>query len=292
MAKTPPIHHRVEANGLLHHVVEWGAAGRPTGTALLVHGFMDAAGTWDLVAPTLAAAGVRVLAPDMRGFGEGARVGPGGYYHFPDYVLDVASIVEVAVSREEPLFVVGHSMGGTIATLFAGARPERVSKLALLEGVGPPDNAHEIAPDRMRRWLDDVTRTRATPEKAIASREDALRRLMMNHPRVDRAVLVSRLEHLVRDVDGGRVAWRFDPLHKTHAPMPFFAASWRAFAARITCPTLFVGGGPDGFHPPDEAERLACFPQLRTEEIANAGHMMHWTQPERLGQLLVEFWNG
>ncbi len=290
MATTPPIHHRVQANGLEHHLLEWAPEGAPRGTALLIHGFMDAAGTWDLVAPTLAAAGLRVLAPDMRGFGEGARLPPGGYYHFPDYVLDLASILDVAIGSE-PLFLVGHSMGGTIATLFAGARPERIAKLALLEGVGPPGNPYDVAPDRMRRWLDDVARASATPEKAIASREDALRRLMMNHPRVDRAVLATRLEHLVRDAGDGRVAWRFDPLHKTHAPIPFYAASYEAFARRVTSPVLFVGGGDHGFHPPDEAERLACFATLRRAELPDAGHMMHWTEPDRLAGILVEFWN-
>ncbi len=202
-------------------------------------------------------------------------------------MLDLAGIVDAAVGAE-PLFLVGHSMGGTIATLFAGAMPARVAKLAVLEGVGPPDNPHDVAPDRMKRWVDDMARMRTAPEKAIASREDALRRLMMNHPRVDRAVLETRLEHLVRDVDG-KVAWRFDPMHKTHAPMPFFAASFVAFAKRVTCPVLFVGGGPNGFHPPDEGERLACFANVRSHEIADAGHMMHWTEPAALASELPRF---
>src|SRR5690242_21631642 len=91
-------------------------AAAPSGlTVLLLHGYMDAGGTWDLVAPALAAAGHDVVAPDLRGFGRSDAVGPGGYYHFPDYVADVEALVrELAPER---LAVVGHSMGGTVASL-------------------------------------------------------------------------------------------------------------------------------------------------------------------------------
>ena len=292
-----PLAHRVQANGLEHHVLEWPASGDERGTALLIHGYMDAAGTWDLVAPALAAAGLRVLAPDMRGYGEGPRAPAGSYYHFVDYVPDVADIVDAAVgdgshASSSPLLLVGHSMGGTVSTLYAGAFPARVTKLALLEGLGPPDNAPDVAPDRMARWIADMRALRARAKKDAGTREDLFRRLAMNHPHVKAEVLRGRLPHLVRELPDGRVAWRFDPLHKTSSPTPFFAKTFMAFAKRITCPTLFVSGGENGFHPPDEEERLRAFPNLRRVEIADAGHMMHWTRPNELAAALVSFWKG
>ncbi|HEY8079264.1 MAG TPA: alpha/beta hydrolase, partial [Labilithrix sp.] len=147
---------RVLANGLEHNVLEWNAASdaKPRGAVLLVHGFMDAAATWDRVAPKLAAAGLRVLAPDMRGFGEGARVAPGGYYHFVDYVFDLADLA-LALSPE-PFALVGHSMGGTVATMLAGTFPERVTRLVSMEGLGPPDHGFDAAPVRMRAWIEQV----------------------------------------------------------------------------------------------------------------------------------------
>ncbi|HLK39611.1 MAG TPA: alpha/beta fold hydrolase, partial [Polyangiaceae bacterium] len=163
----------ITANGLPHHVLEW--SGAPVDvippTVLLLHGYMDAAATWNLVAPSLGATGMRVLAPDLRGFGDGPRVPEGAYYHFPDYVFDVADIVDALVPADAPLFVVGHSMGGTIATLFSGAFPERVGRLVLLEGAGPPNNPHEVAPDRLRRWVHEVRMTRARGERAMGSRD-------------------------------------------------------------------------------------------------------------------------
>ena len=289
---------RVQANELLHHVLEWDAAGPAepglaARTVVLVHGFMDAAGTWDLVAPALAARGLRVLAPDMRGFGEGARAPKGSYYHFVDYVFDLADLVE-ALSPREPIALVGHSMGGTIATLFAGTFPERVHRLALIEGVGPPDNPFEVGPTRMRGWIDQVRLARARGGRGTGSPtfavDEALRRLGANHPRVDPAVLAHRLPHLTADAGAGdgRVAWHYDALHRTMAPMPFFAKLFVEFARKVTCPVLFVTGGPTGYHPPDEAERITAFADCKHVDVPDAGHMVHWTQPGSLAPLLLD----
>ena len=280
---------KIEGNGLEHHALVWNPAGART--VVLVHGYMDAAGTWDRVAPALAELGLRVIAPDMRGFGEGARAPRGSYYHFADYVFDLADLA-LAVSPAEPIALVGHSMGGTITTLFAGAYPERVSRLAILEGLGPPDNPFEIGPVRMRNWIDQVRRVREREGEGRAptfTLEEARRRLAANHPNVAPEVLAHRLPHLVRDAGGDRFAWRFDPLHKTTSPVPFFARLFVAFARKVTCPVLFVSGGPAGFHPPDEDERLAAFASLERSEIEDAGHMMHWTRPDEVGRLLAAF---
>jgi pimeloyl-ACP methyl ester carboxylesterase len=278
----------VVANGLTHRVIEWTAPGA-VATALLIHGFMDAGATWDLVAPRLAGAGFRVLAPDLRGYGDGARVPPGGYYYFPDYVLDVAELVEALVPPAGPLLVVGHSMGGTVATLYAGATPARVSRLVVVEGVGPPDSQHEHTPDRMRHWIDGVRGVRGRAERTMASRDEALDRLAANHPRVDREVLRTRLPALARVRSDGLVVWKADPLHATRSPVPFFAETFKAFVKRVECPTMFVSGGPAGWHPPDEQQRIECFRALSRLDIEDAGHMMHWTHPDLLSKAVADF---
>jgi pimeloyl-ACP methyl ester carboxylesterase len=250
---------------------------------------MDAAATWDAVAPSLAARGLRVIAPDLRGYGDGARIAPGGYYHFIDYVFDVADLIDGLVPPGAPLYVVGHSMGGTIANLYAGTFPERVTRLALLEGAGPPDNTHEVGPDRTRMWIDQVRGLRGRAVRCMPSREEALRRLAANHPRVPEAVLQTRLDALLRELPDGGFAWKADPMHGTRSPSPFFAESWKAYARRVRCPVLWVSGGPEGWHPSDEEARVATFASLTRAEIPAAGHMMHWTEPAKLTHLLLGF---
>ena len=157
------------------------------------------------------------------------------------------------------------------------------------EGAGPPDGEHAHAPERMRRWIDEVRAVKARGERVMASREDALRRLVLDHPNVPVDVLRSRLDALARELPDGGLAWRADPLHSTRSPTTFFAATYREFARRVTCPVLFVSGGPVGWHPPDEEDRIASFPSLERAELADAGHMMHWTRPVELAGVLARF---
>ncbi len=287
MSEGTPTSLRIRGNGLDHHALEWRPQGTPSGTVVLVHGFMDAGATWDGVAPHLAREGRRVVALDMRGFGAGARAPSGSYYHFVDYVFDLADVVD-ELSPGVPVALVGHSMGGTITTLFAGTFPERVSRLVSMEGLGPPDHPFEIAPVRMRAWIDGVRRERVDSERSLA-RDEALARLAKNHPNVPKEVLASRLPHLTRARSDGRLTWRHDPLHRTTAPVPFFAQAFLAFVRRITCPVLFVSGGPTGWHVPDEEERLSAFANLTRVNIDGGGHMMHWTKPAEVVEVLSAF---
>ncbi len=279
----------LRANGFDHHVTEWSPE-RPSGTALLIHGFMDAGATWDLVAPSLNAVGLRVVAPDLRGFGETGRTPSGTHYHFPDFVGDVAGIAR-AVAQGERLFVVGHSLGGTIALYFAGAFPEMVAKLALVEGLGNPENAPTAAPDLMRQWVEDVEHFSAEGVVApIATLDDVRRYLKASHPRVSDEVIASRAPLLVRPRGDGALEWRSHALHRSVVPTPYFASVQAAFAARVSSPVLTVSGGPNGFHVADEKARISAFADVTSVELADAGHMVHWTEPEALGRALADFW--
>ena len=146
-----PSEHFVDANGIRHHVLEWlpPAGVAPRGeTVLLCHGFLDFAYSYVLVAVPLAALGYRVLAFDWRGHGESSWVGAAGYYHFPDYVQDLDRLLPQIVADDQPLHLVGHSMGATACAMFAGVRSERLRSLSLLEGLAPPSAPLGSAPDR------------------------------------------------------------------------------------------------------------------------------------------------
>jgi pimeloyl-ACP methyl ester carboxylesterase len=272
----------IEANGLSHHVLEWGSPHGPP--VLLVHGYMDAAATWDRVARGLAERGFHVIAPDMRGFGEGPRAPRGSYYHFADYVGDVAAIVE-ALCPNDPIALVGHSMGGTVATLYAGTFPGRVSRFANLEGLGPPDNGFESGPIRMRRWIEDLRKLKVPAPMTL---DEARRRLANGHPQLAPETIAELVPHLVRDTPEGLV-WRVDPLHRTTSPVPFFANLFIEFAKGVTCPVLYVSGGNLGYRVPDADRRLSAFARVEQVALDDAGHMMHWTQPAKLASALATF---
>jgi pimeloyl-ACP methyl ester carboxylesterase len=166
-----------------------------------------------------------------------------------------------------------------------------VGRLANLEGLGPPDNPFAVGPDRVRAWIDGVEKLEGRADPSPMSLEEAQQRLAMNHPTIPLEIVATRVPHLMR-ADGASVVWRYDPLHRTRAPVPFFAELSAEFAKRVTCPALFVSGGSGGYHPPDEEKRLAAFAKLERVTLDGAGHMLHWTKPAELVKVLLAFLRG
>ena len=276
---------RVGGYGLTLNVHRFAPDAEPTETVVCLHGFMDAGGTWGPVAEELCRRGMLVYAPDFRGFGRSDWVSGGGYYHFANYVADMTMLFDdLAIER---MTLVGHSMGGGVACYYAGARAERIARLVLMEGIGPPDMSPEIAPTRMTKWLGQITNPKN--QSPLASLDEAISRLAARHTNVDRDTLAHLAKHLTREKNGA-LHWAFDPLHRTFAPSLFRADALGAFLSAIELPVLFISGGDSGWHPDGEAQRLAKFPKPpRIEILEGAGHMMHWTRPTEVAQLITRF---
>jgi len=280
---TPPPSDRViRANRLDLHLLEWGDAGS---VVLLLHGFLEHAHVWDWVAPSLAAAGHHVFALDWRGHGDSQWIGAGGYYHFVDYVADLAGVVRALGGQ---VSLVGHSMGGGAALLYAGAEPERVRALALIEGLGVPDTEPSTVPERVVSWLHDLERSERRVRGTITVAA-AVRRLRDRFPHFSEAVARHLVEFGTRNAGGARV-WKFDPLHQTRAPQPTYVSQAREFWKRVTCPVLYVEGTESNLRlaPADIDERLTAL-RARRVTIAGSGHHPHLEQPATLVRALLGF---
>ncbi|MDE0034869.1 MAG: alpha/beta hydrolase [Deltaproteobacteria bacterium] len=268
------------------HWVEWGERGPYP--VILIHGFRDHCRTWDfLVAELLAILpDLWLVAPDCRGHGDSGWVGAGGYYHFFDYLMDLDSLVgHLGVPNVR---LVGHSMGGTIACLYAGTHPERISKLALVEGLGPPDMSFADAPRRAARWLDEVPAVREGP--GYASLEEAADRLRRAYPRLT----AERARHLachgMHRTEAGAWQWKFDPLHRTTSPQPFYLEQFREFLRHVTCPTLVVQGAESEHRARGDIQaRYGWLPRADLVILHGAGHMVQQDNPEALARTLAPF---
>jgi pimeloyl-ACP methyl ester carboxylesterase len=292
--RTTAVESFVVANGLSHHVLTWdGRAANATGselpTVVLLHGWLDIAWSFEALGSALAAAGRRAVAFDFRGHGETQWVPTGGYYHFPDYLLDLDALLPALAPGEDVIDLFAHSMGGTVAMLFTGARPQRVRRLVLAEGLGPPDMGPEALLDRTVSFLDGVARTRQTTQRPVASIADALARMRIQNPELpeELGLFLAEKSTAASGQDGARV-WRFDPLHRTRSPSVFRLDQLRPFLARIKLPVLAIAG-ERGYRLGDEVSRLALLADARIVEIAGAGHMMHWTHPDAVAAAVVHF---
>lgn len=117
-----------------------------------LHGWMDNAASFDLFIPHLLRSfspSVCVLALDLAGHGKSSHE-PGGNYTVTSYASSVLEALDTLV-WDSRLVLVGHSMGGGVATIIAGAFPERMSGLVLLDSAGPPVRSPTEAPDNFSK---------------------------------------------------------------------------------------------------------------------------------------------
>jgi pimeloyl-ACP methyl ester carboxylesterase len=285
----PPKDHSIDVRGLKIHYLEWG---EPSGEPLiLVHGFLDHARSWEPFVRALEkkpGAPAWIVAPDCRGHGDSGWVSAGGYYHFADYVWDLDGLIESLGVPKTTLM--GHSMGGTVSFLYTGTYPDRVRKLVLAEGIGPLPMRFADAPPRMERWLADL---KALSRRKIAeypTLEKAAERLMRGNPRLQPGLALELARSGMRRNDGGNWVWKFDPLHRTTAPQPFYSGQAVEFFRRIECPVLLVHGSESRqTRRPDMEERLEAIAHRSAAEVENAGHMIHHDNPERLAEIVTEF---
>lgn len=253
---------------------------------LVLHGYLDHAGTWAPFAREVAAAGYHVVAPDQRGFGRSDHVGAGGAYHFLDYVRDADRLVS-AVGLRRPV-VVGHSMGATVATWWAGARPELPSAVVCVDALGPPAESDDQAMKRLRDHLDQTARLqrhRILPDLAAAA--SRVQRLV----KVGDEQALALAARITRPVDGG-VIWTWDPLHRTRSPVGFDVDRYKTALAAMTAPTTLVWARHSFMAKiPDRAARAALLPLAR-QETWDVGHNIHVEAPERLARLVLDVAEG
>jgi pimeloyl-ACP methyl ester carboxylesterase len=283
-----PSHSRfLRLRGLRYHLREWGEPGAPL--LLLLHGWMDVSASFQFVVDAFES-DWHVVAPDWRGFGLTER-GPGDCYWFPDYLGDLDAIVD-AVSADAPVRVVGHSMGGNVALLYAGVRPERVRALVNLEGLGLKDSTPAMAPARYARWLDEL---RATPPvRRYADVAEVAARLRRNNPRLDAERAAFLAGHWSRRTAQGDYEIAGDPAHKIVNPVLYRWAEVAACWAAIRCPVLWVEAADSDAHrwagnADDIAGRVAVLKSVEVARIVDAGHMLHHDQPRAVARLIEDF---
>ena len=276
-----------QINGLRYHVREWGETSAPK--LFLLHGWMDVAASFQFLVDELQH-DWHVIAPDWRGFG--LSQWSQNPYYFPDYFADIDRLLDI-FSDKNPINLVGHSMGGNVAGLYAGIRPKRMAKLVLLEGFGLKPTEPSQSPARLEKWLDQLQQPPSF--KTYGSVEEFAKRLQQNnsHLTFERALFIA--QHSCEETSPGLFELTSDPAHKLTNPVLYRLEEAMACWKLVTAPTLWITGADSEFmrmqvaSPDDYATRKACFKPLREEIIADCGHMMHHDQPHALAVLLEDF---
>lgn len=274
--------------GLDIHLTRWGPEpGAGEAPVFLLHGWQDTGDTFQFMVDQFKI-DRPLLAPDWRGFGRSSWSQNG--YWFPDYYADLDALLD-EFSPDAPARLVGHSMGGNIAALYAGMRPERVRSVVNLEGVGLARAKPDQALAQTRQWLDQVKRV--PPLKDYDSFTQLASIIAFRYPRFS----ASQCEFVARvwasEVDG-RVRLLGDSRHRWVNATVYRREEAEAIWRAGTAPQLLVLGaesdhaaklGDDGT---DDAFR-AVFRRLEIARVAGAGHMMHIEKPDVVATLVENF---
>jgi len=270
---------RLDVRGLGLVVRELSPESQSDGTPIVcLHGWLDNGAAFIPVAKGQPG---RWISLDQRGFGQSDHIGAGGYYHFADLIPDLDALV-MALGQEVDL--VGHSMGGTVASMYAAARPERVRRLVVAEGLGAIEWGETSLIERIRAHLDGIRRPPAPVRLQDAA--DGAQRLMKRHAGLsaDHAALLA--EHGITEDEHG-MRWAFDPLHMVPGAYPFREEWYLEFLRAISVPTLVVWGAESWYPEPIRRSRSASIDGARIETLPGS-HMLPYDSPAALGALIAE----
>lgn len=280
---------RRRLRGVSYRIYEWGAAEDPV--IVLLHGWGDTGLSFQFIVDQLHC-GARVLAPDWRGFGESEHTG--WEYWFPDYLADLDALLDETAANAR-IALVGHSMGGNIAALYAGIRPERLRCLVNLEGFGLKPAAAEAAPQRYRQWFEEQRKHHRY--RSYGSFEQLADQLQAKDRRLSRDKALFVAHAWAKSASDGRVVLKADPLHKRVYPVLYRREEAKACWRNTAVPTVFAVGEESfllsEFKEETYIEEMrSCYSDFRALRIADAGHMLHHDQPRRIARVIEELLGG
>lgn len=236
---------------------------------LALHGWLDNAGSFALLAPLLARR-FRVIALDLPGHGHADHLAPGASYHYLDYVGVVLAAADAL--QLDRYTLLGHSLGAGIAALAAAAMPERIERLLLIEGLGPlgDDGSHTL-----QRFRDSLTPRddKRKPLRVFRDIEQAVdaRSMVSGLPAELARPIVER--GLIETEGGWR--WRSDPQLTRPSAVRLAEPQIHALLRGIEAPTALLLAQPATSYLPSALmqARAACVADIVTTSMAGGHHL-------------------
>jgi pimeloyl-ACP methyl ester carboxylesterase len=264
-----PSSHIYFSQRLRLHYVAWGDPDAPP--LLLIHGGRDHCRCWDWVAEDLRG-DYRVLAPDLRGHGD-SQWAPGGSYYLVDFVYDVVQLVRQ--TQLTGLTIIAHSLGGSIALLYAGLFPDTVRKLVVIEGLGPPpkmvkERINIPVSGRMQNWIDDLQKLASRAPRRYPSLQAAFERMREENPHLTEAQAKHLTFHGSHQNEDGTYSWKFDNYIRVIAPINVSESEQIGLWRSIACPTLLVNGTGSWAPDPEADGSARHFQDARVASIPGA----------------------
>ena len=259
----------INTSTMCFSALQWGRDTDPTVIAL--HGWLDNAGSFHKIAPQLN--GIRVIAVDQAGHGFSDHRTSGADYSMALYVEDVLAVADAL--NLDRFSLLGHSMGAIVSTMTAAVVPERIEKLALIEGMWPMPGKAEDAPKQMARWLKFRQRRRngASNKSIFKSRDDAaIVRMKGGTDPISREAVEILLQRALEAVDGGW-RWRTDSRLMSPSAQRMVPEQAQSFIDNISAQTLLVLAEDSQMH--RAAQKYESLLKGMSQHLFPGGHHLH-----------------
>ena len=267
---------------------------------LLLHGVQDFALSLDGLARSLAA-DFHVLSYDLRGHGDSDKP---GVYTIAHHLADLHSIVQQLEGRRPVL--VGHSLGGQIATQYAGVFEDVPACVVSIDGLGPPvrdvDQPVAYRRRRARRGIESLLR-KEKQGRPMKDLDQAVRLYRQNHAGLSAAHARLLVANATQPHADGGLQWKWDR-RVLSTFLSFAPALIEERWSWVRCPVLMITAGRSAefwsrrrsvskessrLEPEERERRLLCFEDVTHVEIADAGHMIHYDAPAQLRDEIAAF---
>jgi esterase len=263
----------ITVNGLKLHYLHWGNP--RTAPMLLLHGLCSNAHYWDFFARSMEPDS-QVLAVDQRGHGDSSWAES---YSFREYIHDLeAFVAELELNN---MVLIGHSMGGINAIIYAARHPDQVDRLVIVD-IGPEIAA--AGAERMQKeWANE-------PE-SFSSEEAAIQYKRQIQPRYSDAFIRHHMKHSLKHDAAGRLVFKYDKaLFKTELTSPEWL--WE-YVEQVICPTLIVHGEESDFLLAGAAKSLGSTLAFGSVvDIEHASHSVPGDNPEAFEAAVRQFLSG
>jgi len=277
-----------DIRGLKYAVRIWGADSDPA--FMLLHGVRDSSSTFQFFVDSLMGSW-RVVAPDWRGHGQTQSAYQGQWFH--DYVADLEVLIQ-SFFPDGPLSLVGHSLGGNVASVYAGLRPDKIKRMVSIDGFGMIPVKPADFRNLLSHWIDAERQSKPKRYASVAEMADKL--VAANH-RLSWTKALFLARQMARPLDGGGFTWQFDLMDRRSMPTMRTLEEWGACWEHISADTLWIAASDP--RPGTVGSDLKAFAWI-VEQIGKAsivrlpetGHNVHHDSPGRLAAVVEPFLRG
>jgi pimeloyl-ACP methyl ester carboxylesterase len=274
--------------GLRYTVRLWGADSAPA--LMLLHGIRDSSPSFQFLVDALRGSW-RIVAPDWRGHGQTQSAHQGQWFH--DYLADLDVLVQTFFP-DGPLSLVGHSLGGNVASVYAGLKPEKVERMVSIDGFGMISTKPADFRNLLSQWID----ARGVPKpKRYASVSEMADKLIAANRRLTRDKALFLAGSMSRPLDDGGFTWQSDLVDRRSMPTMRTLEEWAACWQRISADKLWVTAsdprpGTVASDPKAFAWVVERIGEGSIVRLPETGHNLHHDSPGPLAAIIEPFLRG